>query len=96
MLVKGKKNKKMKWMLHLCFFLCFVAVFSRSEDVLEAMKARERVLSFLENDAVVSGSPSKPLMVPLTLIQGADSKGAGDFPFSVSNYTYKLSIIGHS
>ncbi|KAJ4727950.1 Pectin acetylesterase [Melia azedarach] len=66
----------MKWMLHLCFFLCFVAVFSRSEDVLVAMKARERVLSFLENDAVVSGSPSKPLMVPLTLIQGADSKGA--------------------
>ncbi|XP_044492308.1 pectin acetylesterase 3-like isoform X2 [Mangifera indica] len=34
------------------------------------------VLSYLDSDAVVSGSPSNPLMVPLTLIQGADSKGA--------------------
>lgn len=41
------------------------------------------VLSYLDSDAVVSGSPSNPLMVSLTLIQGADSKGAGIFYFSI-------------
>lgn len=37
-------------------------------------------LSFLENDVVSTARPSsssQPLMVDLTLIQGADSKGAG-------------------
>ena len=49
---------------------------SRSEDGLEELKAKERLLSYLEKDAVSPGANS--LMVPLTLIQGAASKGAGN------------------
>ncbi|XWS31921.1 hypothetical protein CRYUN_Cryun23aG0117200 [Craigia yunnanensis] len=47
---------------------------SRSEYGLVELKAKESLLSYLEKDAVSPGSNS--LMVPLTLIQGAASKGA--------------------
>ncbi|PPD81019.1 hypothetical protein GOBAR_DD22045 [Gossypium barbadense] len=47
---------------------------SRSEDGLQELKAKDRLLSFLEKDAVSPGANS--LMIPLTLIQGAASKGA--------------------
>lgn len=49
-------------------------VFAGSLDVFEDFKT----LSFLESDAGSPSSPvAQPLMVDLTLIQGADSKGAG-------------------
>ncbi|XWS46363.1 hypothetical protein CRYUN_Cryun14cG0058800 [Craigia yunnanensis] len=47
---------------------------SGSEDGLEELKAKESLLSYLEKDSVSPGANS--LMVPLTLIQGAASKGA--------------------
>lgn len=43
---------------------------------IEKEKVKEGLLSFLENDAAPSPSSPKPLMIPLTLIQGAASKGA--------------------
>ena len=49
---------------------------SRSEDGLLELKAKESFLSYLEKAAVSPDSNS--LMVPLTLIQGAASKGAGN------------------
>ncbi|KAJ0111172.1 hypothetical protein Patl1_00757 [Pistacia atlantica] len=55
-----------------CIFLCLWFVLSRSADFGEGVS----VLSYSESDAAASGSPSEPLMVPLTLIHGADSKGA--------------------
>ncbi|KAJ9187965.1 hypothetical protein P3X46_003372 [Hevea brasiliensis] len=57
------------------FYACSVIgmVLGGSLDVFEDFKT----LSFLESDAVSLSSPAaKPLMVDLTLIQGADSKGA--------------------
>ncbi|KAL9435418.1 hypothetical protein AB3S75_021650 [Citrus x aurantiifolia] len=55
-------------------YFCFVIVLIRSASgFFEDLDARETSLSYLENDAAAT---SKPLMVPLTLIQGADSKGA--------------------
>ncbi|XVF72860.1 hypothetical protein PTKIN_Ptkin12aG0154800 [Pterospermum kingtungense] len=47
---------------------------SRSQDGLKELKAKESWLSYLEKDAEAPGA--NPIMVPLTLIQGADSKGA--------------------
>ncbi|KAL5859380.1 hypothetical protein ACOSQ4_000676 [Xanthoceras sorbifolium] len=58
-----------------CFLLCFGIALSRSEDSFEDLKATESLLSYLQNDAVAGPTP-KPLTVGLTLIQGADSKGA--------------------
>lgn len=56
-------------------YLCFVIVLSGSASgFFEDLDARETSLSYLENDA--AAAVSEPLMVPLTLIQGADSKGA--------------------
>ena len=55
-------------------------VLSGSNHVFQDLKDREGVLSFLEYYAAISPSSSvtdKPLMVGLTLIQGADSSGAG-------------------
>ena len=49
---------------------------SRSEDGLEELKAKESLLSYLEKDAVYPGANT--LMIPLTLNQGAASKGAGN------------------
>lgn len=58
-------------------YLCFVIVLIRSASgFFEDLDAREASLSYLENDAAAAAAMSKPLMVPLTLIQGADSKGA--------------------
>ncbi|KAL9430486.1 hypothetical protein AB3S75_025804 [Citrus x aurantiifolia] len=55
-------------------YFCFVIVLIRSASgFFEDLDARETSLSYLENDAAAT---SKPLTVPLTLIQGADSKGA--------------------
>ncbi|KAH9787070.1 Pectin acetylesterase 6 [Citrus sinensis] len=55
-------------------YFCFVIVLIRSASgFFEDLDARETSLSYLENDAAAT---SEPLMVPLTLIQGADSKGA--------------------
>lgn len=54
-------------------------VLSGSNHVFQDLKDREGVLSFLEYHAAISPSSSvtdKPLMVGLTLIQGADSSGA--------------------
>ncbi|KAK4849081.1 hypothetical protein QYF36_020613 [Acer negundo] len=65
----------MKWVWFLCCFLCFEVVLSRSEDGFEDLKARESLLSYLEHDAVAEPAP-QPVMIGLTLIQGADSKGA--------------------
>lgn len=48
---------------------------SRSDDGLQELKAKDRLLSLLEKDAVSPGANSP--MIPLTLIQGAASKGAG-------------------
>ncbi|XP_039061837.1 pectin acetylesterase 3-like [Hibiscus syriacus] len=47
---------------------------SRSEAGLEELNAKEGLLSFLEKNVVSPGANS--LLVPLTLIQGAASKGA--------------------
>jgi hypothetical protein len=49
------------------------------KEMEEIEKEREGLLSLVENDAAASPKLSlpKPLMVPLTLIQGAASKGAG-------------------
>ncbi|TXG63179.1 hypothetical protein EZV62_010173 [Acer yangbiense] len=66
----------MKWVWFLCCFLSFGVVLSRSEDGFEDLKARESLLSYLEHDAVAEPAP-QPVMIGLTLIQGADSKGAG-------------------
>lgn len=58
-------------------YLCFVIVLSGSATAsgfFEDLDARETSHSYLENDA--AAAVSEPLMVPLTLIQGADSKGA--------------------
>lgn len=62
--------------------LYFVYVINqcRSDDGFEDLKAADSVLSFFENDVTVAGPTPRPLMVPLTLIQGADSKGAGMVP----------------
>lgn len=57
---------------------------TRSETETETHSFSQSPLSLLENDAVsVSLDAAKPLplMVPLTLIQGAASKGAGDTLF---------------
>lgn len=59
-------------------YLCFVIVLTGSASgFFEDLDARETSLSYLENDA--AAAVSEPLMVPLTLIQGADSKGAGEW-----------------
>lgn len=58
-------------------YFCFVIVLIRSASgFFEDLDARETSLSYFENDAAAA---SEPLTVPLTLIQGADSKGAGNF-----------------
>lgn len=63
----------------LYFFVCNVIgiVLGGSNDEFEDLKEREETLSMLETGAVSPSSPVKPLMVDLTLIEGADSKGAG-------------------
>ncbi|CAK7348563.1 unnamed protein product [Dovyalis caffra] len=71
----------MKEVSVLSLFVCALigTVLSGSNDVFQDLKDGEGVLSFLENDAAVSPSSSvtdEPFMVGLTLIQGADSKGA--------------------
>jgi hypothetical protein len=66
--------------LSLFVFTLIGNVLSGSNHVFQDLKDREGVLSFLEYYAAVSPSSSvtdKPLMVGLTLIQGADSSGAG-------------------
>ncbi|XP_044502351.1 pectin acetylesterase 3-like [Mangifera indica] len=55
-----------------CSFLFLWLVLSQSED----LEVIESALSDLHSDAVASNSTSNPVMVPLTLIHGADSKGA--------------------
>lgn len=47
------------------------------EDFTVIEKHKEGLLSLVENDKAASPVSSKPLTVPLTLIQGAASKGAG-------------------
>lgn len=47
------------------------------EDFTVIEKQKEGLLSLVENDKAASPVSSKPLMVPLTLIQGAASTGAG-------------------
>lgn len=49
---------------------------SRSENGFEELKAKDRLLSFLEEDAVSSAHGANSPMIPLTQIQGAASKGA--------------------
>ncbi|OWM79713.1 hypothetical protein CDL15_Pgr023125 [Punica granatum] len=61
-----------------CLFAVLGAALCRSEDGLssfEDLDQREGALSFLESHAVSPAAP-KPLMVGLTLIQGAAAKGA--------------------
>lgn len=60
----------MKPMLYLC---SVVFLIRSASGFFEDLDARETSLSYIENDAAAA---SKPLMVPLTLVQGADSKGA--------------------
>lgn len=59
--------------LYACTLICMVL--GGSLDDFQDFKT----LSFLENDAVSPSTPAapKPLMIDLTLIQSADSKGAG-------------------
>lgn len=66
-------NMRMKLILIAIGLACFVSV------VICGGSETHSVFSFLENDLVAAkSSPSpQPLMIPLTLIQGADSKGAG-------------------
>lgn len=61
-----------------CSFLFLWLVLSQSED----LEVIESALSDLHSDAVASNSTSNPVMVPLTLIHGADSKGAGIYSLS--------------
>lgn len=66
----------------LCYylwFLCIGFVSSGKVDGFEAWNLTE--LSHLEAFYGVSAAINNPLMVPLTLIQGAAAKGAGNFRF---------------
>ncbi|KAJ6679969.1 PECTIN ACETYLESTERASE [Salix purpurea] len=76
-----KEMERMKQVQVLSLFVCALIgnVLSGSSHDFQDLKDREGVLSFLEySEAVSSSSPvtDEPLMVGLTLIQGADSKGA--------------------
>lgn len=86
-----KKKKKMMMRVILTvlgYVFCVVGLaLSGSDSVpfedfdvreLEMENEKKGLLASVENEAaVVSPSSPKPLMVPLTLIQGADSKAAG-------------------
>ncbi|CAN1199907.1 Pectin acetylesterase 6 [Linum perenne] len=70
-------TQKLIQLLRLCFFS--IAVFLSAGAGAAAgsdSSAAAAVFSFLETSAASPSALSKPLMVPLTLIQGADSKGA--------------------
>lgn len=80
--------ERMKQVQVLSLFVCALIgnVLSGSSHDFQDLKDREGVLSFLEYSEAVSSSSSvtdEPLMVGLTLIQGADSKGAGTSFFSL-------------
>ncbi|KAJ4825580.1 Pectin acetylesterase 6 [Turnera subulata] len=80
----------MKCDILFCFYLCcstlIIVVQGGSKDVVVDLEGRgQGILSYVENqNDVMSGNgdggapspPAKPLMVGLTLIRGADSKGA--------------------
>lgn len=100
-----KKKKKMMMRVILTvlgYVFCVVGLaLSGSDSVpfedfdvreLEMENEKKGLLASVENEAaVVSPSSPKPLMVPLTLIQGADSKAAG-LSLSLSLY-YILRIM---
>lgn len=69
------------WIAVVVCSLCSVAavVWSGSGDGFEKPRDTETAISLLENEMMASSSASQVPMVPLTLIQGADSKGAGTF-----------------
>lgn len=72
---------KLRAMLLWCLSVALVVSVCRSEDTLQDLSGKERLLSYLENYAVSAATAApKPLMVGLTLIHGADAKGAGTAP----------------
>ena len=79
-----RRRRRMKVILTVLGYVCCVVgvVLSGSElgsfeDFTVIEKQKEGLLSLVENDKAASPVSSKPLMVPLTLIQGAASTGAG-------------------
>lgn len=78
--------------------LILIITFSFVISVIRSETQRETLspLYMLENDdfsAKVPSSKPQPLMVPLTLIQGADSKGAGFVSsFSLTSLCYHVSV----
>ncbi|XP_030460342.1 pectin acetylesterase 6 [Syzygium oleosum] len=74
---KSKRMELNPRLVVLVWCLCFAFGFAlcRSEVGLEDLREGEGLFSYLESDAV-SPSASQPLMVGLTLIEGAAAKGA--------------------
>jgi len=63
---------------------------------LEIEKEKDGLLSLVQNDAAASPSLPKPLLVPLTLIQEAASKGAGislSLSLSLSLFLFVFVIV---